>query len=282
VTTKKQIVSTPQEAIPVYRWTDGSMVYLARGKAFSASGYTSSDFWAFQILFHDGTVVEMFIDLISAPFGGLGTLENLRREFPITNDTPGLSAMLLGFIFDLMGPDYFVVRELIWDDVGVEAFGPRAPEVVSDEKWALRYETTMRHGRPILDDLQIDVRKAKTRPSPPPVKPGEPLSFDWGDDEDGLPPPQRWYAEWVDGSTAMTTPVFETKEEAIDDALRRYPAVPESQRDEWFATRAHIEHGAWLIPSPEELEVIRILDERLPFFLPYADLREWLSARGLC
>jgi hypothetical protein len=38
--------------------------------------------------------------------------------------------------------------------------------------------------------------------------------------------------------------------------------------------------GAFVLPEPEEVEVMRILDEPLPFWWPFNDLLEWVRSRS--
>jgi hypothetical protein len=64
--------------------------------------------------------------------------------------------------------------------------------------------------------------------------------------------------------------------EAVDQLIFREDIRPESEKAEWM--EKNVEFGTWIAPSPEEVEVFRILDERLPFFWGTAELREWIGS----
>lgn len=64
----------------------------------------------------------------------------------------------------------------------------------------------------------------------------------------------------------------------IDMVLEQEGMVlPESSREQW--ERENVLKGKFLIPSPEEVEVFRILDEPLPFFWEDEALIQWLDGK---
>lgn len=65
--------------------------------------------------------------------------------------------------------------------------------------------------------------------------------------------------------------------EVIDDILAEYLILPQSCQDAWESQNA--EHGSWVLPSQEEVEIYRALGEQLPFWWKAADLETWLQER---
>ncbi len=64
----------------------------------------------------------------------------------------------------------------------------------------------------------------------------------------------------------------------IDMVLEQEGMVlPESSREQW--DQENVLKGKFLIPSPEEVEVFRILDEPLPFFWEDEALVQWLCGK---
>jgi hypothetical protein len=96
-----------------------------------------------------------------------------------------------------------------------------------------------------------------------------------------------WRVRWSDrGSTRAPLPGVGVKtvfaanslEQAVDLVVEQNLALPESKKGEW--DRENVEHGVFVLPSPEEVEVFRILEEPLPFFLPWKQAEEWLRSQS--
>ncbi len=68
-----------------------------------------------------------------------------------------------------------------------------------------------------------------------------------------------------------------TLEKAVDNFLRERLIFPESERAAWEAE--HVEHGAWVCPSAEEVELYRLLGEALPLFWVSERLEPWAAER---
>lgn len=92
----------------------------------------------------------------------------------------------------------------------------------------------------------------------------------------------RWHSHWrIPHKTAQECTHeanVVTFEDAVDAVLSKNNILPESARADW--EKENTERGLFLIPSPEEVEVFRILEEPLPFFLPNPQREEWFEARG--
>lgn len=87
-----------------------------------------------------------------------------------------------------------------------------------------------------------------------------------------------WLARWV--AYRPETSARSTKEETIDEMLRRAKVLPESQRGQYELE--HVRRGVFLHPSPEEIEVLNLIGEPLPFFLKPEEVWEWaLSRKGV-
>jgi hypothetical protein len=96
-----------------------------------------------------------------------------------------------------------------------------------------------------------------------------------------------WKVRWSDraskraplpGVSVNTVFAANSLEEAIDLVTEQNLVLPESKKGEW--DRENVEHGVFVLPTPEEVEVFRILDEPLPFFLPWKQAEEWLRGQS--
>lgn len=92
----------------------------------------------------------------------------------------------------------------------------------------------------------------------------------------------RWWTETPhQGSFTLEmkgdSPSPEEKRKAIDLLCEKELLLPMAEREEWESD--HLEKGRFLIPSPEEVEMYRLLDEPLPFFWDPTELLKWILAR---
>lgn len=69
-----------------------------------------------------------------------------------------------------------------------------------------------------------------------------------------------------------------TIEEAVDIITSSKLLLPESARFGW--ERANVTRGDFVLPSQEEVEVFRILDQELPLLLSSKEFEEWITGRG--
>lgn len=85
-----------------------------------------------------------------------------------------------------------------------------------------------------------------------------------------------WSAQWR--AYRPQSAFQETREELVDEMLRRGKVLPESARGLYEVE--HVRRGVFLHPSPDEIEMLRLIDEPLPFFLPPEEVWEWASSNG--
>lgn len=92
----------------------------------------------------------------------------------------------------------------------------------------------------------------------------------------------RWLTETPhEGSFTLQMAGPEPSQEELRKAVQilceKELLLPISQKEEWESM--NLEKGRFLIPSPEEVEIYRLLDEPLPFFWKQEDLLKWLVER---
>lgn len=99
---------------------------------------------------------------------------------------------------------------------------------------------------------------------------------------ESLPPgetradPRLWTGGWKAAWWGETT-WSETLEGAVDAALEMNFVLPDSRREQWEAD--NIERGVFVLPTPEEVEVFKILDEPMPIWWPFDQLLAWIRER---
>jgi hypothetical protein len=96
----------------------------------------------------------------------------------------------------------------------------------------------------------------------------------------GALPFKIWWGHWQVSPERETrgTDLVSTIEEAVDIITRTKLLLPESAKPDW--ERANVNRGEFIVPSPEEVEVFRVLDQELPFLLSSKELEEWIAGRG--
>ncbi len=131
----------------------------------------------------------------------------------------------------------------------------RMPSYVPDERWEQRYDEAKRF---VETGAGMQVWFLDVVPRPQIVHFDDWFTFMWG-----------WYSE---GSLQT-----KTLEDGVDKMLEMALVVPESRRAEWEA--ANVERGTFVLPSPEEVELFRMLGEHLPFFWGRDKLVAWTRER---
>lgn len=63
----------------------------------------------------------------------------------------------------------------------------------------------------------------------------------------------------------------------VDKICERFHILPESKREWW--EKNQVERGTFVLPSPEEVEMFRLLDEELPFLWPPETFEPWIEAQ---
>lgn len=147
----------------------------------------------------------------------------------------------------------------LFSSSGSDIVRPHVPFFVPDEEWEDRYERARRHHLGTADhtpDFLGPVGEMQIWMSP------DQQSFK-----------VRWIATYSSGGFGSFY-IFSSLEGAVDFIVDRFQIWPESRRREW---QDSLDRGTFVRPSPEEVEMYRMLDEPLPFFLP--DAPEWLRSQ---
>lgn len=252
------------DGLRIYEWPDGSRVNLV-SRALSKGSEDRR--WVFEVFLQSnsqstGIIAEFYI----GEDEGEPQVYTSNAQVFISDKDLLLKSKLSGFIFDLMGKDYFGISQtwrrapswgrhlFFYEKENLYTREILAPIFVSDQVWGLRHDAP---SPSFLRPRDIEVCK-------------------------NSPKGMKWFAKWNDYSTRAErrTDLFKLREDAIDAALAARQFFPESKKEEWI--RTFLDLGNWLVPSPEEVEVFRILDEPLSFFrLPYDELKDWLGSRGI-
>lgn len=248
----------------------------------------------------DGVFVEMIVRRDSGLYGALFsirrpdssaplfTMELVARAFQKKFELPMMVAFksgstsrpidraylpkLIGFLLDLgvrRYPTSIHRRSLIAKDGGPsqkEDYAPY-PRFVPDIRWESRYEEAKRFTQRehLAWSVEADLVTEKYL--------GLLKSFE-------ILPPEFYLDDiWHATYSSMAIEHIESTyfHGLIDRVLDEELILPESGKTAWEA--AHVERGTFVLPSQEEVEVYRILDEMLPLLLPMEQLEEWLRGQ---
>jgi hypothetical protein len=250
----------------------------------------------------DGVFVEMIVRRDSGLYGALFsirrpdpsaplfTMELVARAFQGKFESPMMIAFksgstskpidsaflpkLLGFLLDLGAevrryPTRIPRRSLIPKDGGPsqkEDYAPY-PRFVSDIRWENRYEEAKRFTQRehLVWSAEADLRTENYL--------GLLRNFE-------ILPPEFYLDDiWHATYSSMAIEHIESAyfHGLIDRVLDEELILPESSKSAWEA--AHVERGTFVLPSQEQVEVYRILDEMLPLLLPMEQLEEWLRGQ---
>lgn len=149
----------------------------------------------------------------------------------------------------------------LFSSSGSDIVKPHVPFFVSDEEWDDRYERARLHHLETAD------------PTPNFLGPVGEMQIWMSSDRQSFK--VRWKAV-SSTSDFGSFYVFSSLEGAIDFITDRFQIWPESRRKEWEDS---LDRGTFVRPSPEEVEMYRMLDEPLPFFLPGGGALEWLRSQ---
>lgn len=248
---------------PVYRWEDGSTVDVV--------WWSSPEGEMRQFLFVSSKAKES---------------GDLRARF--SPRTPGEDRMfhvhvpdewrnkMAGFFLDLGGKQDF-------------AFGPDPspynspyPIWMSDKDWEHR-ASVLTEGRLIeRDPEESDYMMYVARLAESQVLPGE-----WNiyimapDDWRFVTGGKKNFSKHVPSkSGTYGLPIViraKSAKKLVDKICDYFHILPESKRDWWEKTQ--VERGTFIVPSPEEVEVFRILEEELPLLWPPETFDSWIEAQ---
>lgn len=259
--------------VPCYRWRDGTTANLVVTESF------------FGISVSAGSVI---VKLSFARNPKSLYLESPRpKDFQETIEGTPLGRKLCGLALDLVGAPSFPLHSKSWNGlllthVSIPTVLP-VPSFVSNEDWSRRYELAKSFvvtGYVHADDpIYLADPKRGTFLGVPEFllvfALGERVSWSarWG-----LPGAEHSTkgVQWRESATNQS--YHWSAESAVDEVLDRCSVLPESEREAWEAE--NVERGEFLLPTPEEIELFRMLGEELPFFWGEDQLEAWLSERS--
>lgn len=183
---------------------------------------------------------------------------------------PKVLNRLRGFLLDLLDlttdrPKHGRLSSLVQHDVDRRPWVP-VPRWISDERWAGRYDEASLYvlrggdGAPwisIAPDGSVYLEHIHG------LEIGPPAFCDKG----------LWQALWRRDYTKET----DNFQALVDGMLEVEHLLPESQRSAWEAE--HAERGTFILPTPEEVAVFRMMGESLPLLWEKKQLDVWLSER---
>lgn len=261
----------------LYQWQDGSHVELLLGESGSEE--------AIFLYVDNLTEVALLLAAKMTPSGprvsvdGTSLAEKIRQSGLSMKSTmsayPLVKRRLLGFLIDARAST-FRDGHLLACRTEIDL---RVPEFVTDEQWEQRYQ--------IARDVHV-IGDFASRKMPRYLNRVRGLElchlFLHGVRPGGDP---VWRVRWSDRSTpnaalpgcgVSIALQVRSVEEAVDLVTEKNLVLPESKRGEW--DEENVEHGVFVLPTPEEVEIFRILDEPLPFFLPPEQAEGWLMSRS--
>lgn len=240
----------------VYRWGDGSLVEMPYVAYFG-------DGPNLKIVFSAGLSFTISLNPEKAAFALSPPLAILMRASGVPQQEvieryPQIQAQIRGFLLDL---------GVVPNSAGVLLRGAAGdittPFFVSEDLWSRRFELAKanRQGNIYFeaapDYMQIgNIYRLRI----------------WYDTHN-----MNWHIKWMSREVSVRKYTSDTFENAVGVVMRESNILPESERANW--EEANVERGTFLIPTPEEVEVFRILDEPLPFFLPGEEAQKWIKER---
>lgn len=259
--------------VPFYCWRDGTTAKLVVTERFSGISVS---------------VGSVAVELSFSRNPKALYLERPRPEvFQETIEGTPLGRKLCGLALDLVGVPSFPLRGTIWNGLLLTHLSIptvlSVPSFVSNEDWNRRYELAKAFvvtGHVHADDPVYTSNSKR----------GMFLEIPWFLLVRAMGDRVSWSARWglpgAEHSTkgtqwkesATNQSYHWSAESAVDEVLDRCSVLPESERDAWEAENA--ERGEFLLPTPEEIELFRMLGEELPFFWGEDQLEAWLSERG--
>lgn len=261
--------SRPQPVI--YRWADGSEVLLTVQGSWNDMENQNILVFAFMVRWSDPYAVSVNFKV------------SLNESKPVlylpVDDMKYIDSVdqrkLLGFILDLGVDRFFDTHTgLVTTHVGHRPSVVLYPRFIPNETWDNRYEQALKHVVSSFSELKLYTRShgeafpvnyLKFRSPKARSEPEWWRQSTWA---------YRWYSNGVQIEREAAS-----LEQAVDDVLQTESILPESAKESW--DKENVEHGAFVLPTPEEVEVFRILDEPLPFFLHWKSVEAWLQASGI-
>lgn len=253
----------------IYQWSDGSIVEMSPITQFGEGGRLRLCFRGLLDSSSSSPTEYLLSFMISlnpdrAAFASSPSLANLMRQRGVSEEGviekyPQIQAQIRGLLLDLgVAPNRAgVLLRGASGDITTPLF-------VSEDLWNKRFE--------LAKDKSFGDNSFEAVPDYMGVGTIHRLQIAY----DRLN--MNWRVFWIfGGSGGEVSTTSDTFENAVGAVMKNNNIRPESERDSW--EEESVERGTFLIPTPEEVEVFRILDEPLPFFLPGDEAGEWVRGR---
>lgn len=261
----------PRDEPVVYRWADGSEVLLTFRGSWSEAENQNILLFMFKMKWSDPHAHSVELEIHSRNYPAL--------YVPAHDFIPTIELVdqkkLRGFVLDL-GVDRLLVNftGLIATHIGSKPSVVSYPRFFPKETWDARYEHALGH---VVSDFSEQTWHRKSSET---VFHVNYLKFrrPKANDEPAFWRQTTWTYQWYSNGTRIEREAA-SLEESVDDILRTENILPESAKEAW--DKENVERGAFVLPTPEEVEVFRILDEPLPFFLPWREVEAWMQASGI-
>lgn len=245
----------------VYRWSDGSFAELSPIVEFNKAA-------RLRLVFYGDLSFMILLDSERAAFSSSPSLTGMLRVRGVPREEViekyhQIRRKICGLLLDL---------GVCPNNAGVLLRGSsadvRLPFFVSEDLWSRRFE--------LAKDQSIGGNSFEAVPNYMEI--GSIYRLQIRYDEWDM----NWKIYWMSGRSGGEVSarkyVSDTFENAVGTVMRENNIRSESDRASWEAENA--ERGVFLIPTPEEVEVFRILDEPLPFFLPGEEVIQWVASRA--
>jgi hypothetical protein len=241
----------------VYQWSDGSLVEMSPITQFGEGA-------RLRLVFPGAVSFMISLNPDRAAFASSPSLANLMRQRGVSEEGviekyPQIQAQIRGLLLDLgVAPNR----------AGVLLRGASGdittPFFVSEDLWRRRFD--------LAKDQSIGGNSFEAVPDYMGI--GNIYRLEIRYDSWKM----NWRISWASGeSGGEVSTTSDTFENAVGLVMKSNNIRPESARAAWEAE--FVERGTFLIPTPEEVEVFRILDEPLPFFLPGDEAGKWVRGR---
>jgi hypothetical protein len=254
----------------VYRWADGSEVLLTFVGSWSDAENQNILAFRFKMDWSDPNAPSVELEIHSGKYPALYVPKYFMHIIELVDQKK-----LRGFVLDL-GVNRLLVyfTGLIATHTGSRPSVVSYPRFFSKEIWDARYEHALDH---VVSDFSEQTWHRKSSET---VFHVNFLKFrrPRANDESAFWRQTTWTYQWYSNGTKIEREAA-SLEEAVDDILQTENILPESAKEAW--DKENVERGTFVLPTPEEFEIFRILDEPLPFFLPWREVEAWMQASGI-
>lgn len=188
--------------------------------------------------------------------------------------TQGDISKLLGFALDIGA----TIRPPLWAKESDGFDRLQMPRYVSDEEWEKRYDLPNVESGPFQPAIQVSNWMGITVLRM--IQHEGTFKAVWA--SAWMSKTKEAQAIWPIDRKALSWQISaanaeDAKRKVVDHILETEKILPVSRKENWESS--NIQKGRFLVPTPEEVEVFRLLDLPLPFFFFDSELREWIESR---